>query len=343
MFSNYYIVGPTVELYSDPGSPSDQGDIRYGFELSITQNHRFCGTVKAQYYHNRIELEMELDQPRTAAFKTEVYRLFSRVVTGLRAPVLPLMIGIEADEKGVSDGLKVDGFLEHAGGATRAPGPFLLPEQDKVEHTHDVYQDLFHVPWNQATRDWSVLFKVAEDLGVKLGVRQATRPGMRILDLGCGTGKNTAVLESLGYEVHGLDLSEPAILRCRQLVQHPDRFLQGSAAALPWGDDYFDCVLDIGCLHCMPEPLRPSAVQEVARVLKADGTFYSRSFKPRDQDWLRTMPFKASGFGMEPQEVLGLLGSTFSAEIWLEDPRFNFVRARPKRNAAASDPRPGTP
>jgi len=334
MFSNYYIVGPSIELCSIPGSPSDQGDFRFGFELSITQNHTHRGTVKAKYHPNKIELSIEIDQPQNSPLKMEIYRLFSRIVIGLRAPALPLVI--KESESEIKNALMKDGFIDNNDFIYRTPGPFLVPDSDKVENTHDVYQDFFNVPWNQATRDWSVLFKVAEDLGIRLGEVQATRPGMRILDLGCGTGKNTAVLETLGFEVYGLDLSTLAIARCQQLVPHPERFLSGSAASLPWENAFFDIVLDIGCLHCMPEALRPVAVQEIARVMKPQGVTYSRSFKPREEAWIMAMPFRVNTFGMQTKDAIALFTPYFNAETWMEDPRFNFVRARPKGRAESS-------
>src|SRR6476646_5487036 len=40
-------------------------------------------------------------------------------------------------------------------------------------------------------------------------------PGCAIVDFGCGTGTNSAALQSLGYDVIGADVSERALAVCR--------------------------------------------------------------------------------------------------------------------------------
>jgi tellurite methyltransferase len=43
-------------------------------------------------------------------------------------------------------------------------------------------------------------------------------PGMRVLDAGCGTGRNLVYLLRNGYEVFGVDQSEEAIREVRKLA-----------------------------------------------------------------------------------------------------------------------------
>lgn len=53
----------------------------------------------------------------------------------------------------------------------------------------------------------------------------SARPG-RALDLGCGEGQDLAYLAGLGYEAHGVDFSESAVRKSRQLLD--GRGLPGS-------------------------------------------------------------------------------------------------------------------
>jgi ubiquinone/menaquinone biosynthesis C-methylase UbiE len=130
--------------------------------------------------------------------------------------------------------------------------------------------------------------------------------------------------------VHGLDISEPAIQRCRQLVRHGERFVQGSAEALPWPDRYFDAVLDIGCLHSAPEAILPQAVAEIARVLNPRGLLYSRSFKPRPAEWVKAMPIRMDHFGISLERLMALLEPRFTASVWMKHEVFNYIQAMPR-------------
>jgi SAM-dependent methyltransferase len=68
-------------------------------------------------------------------------------------------------------------------------------------------------PWEQSTRErWRSEKTVALGLMRKLGVK-------RVLELGCGLGYFTEQIASLGVEVLGVDVSETAVQRAREL--HP--------------------------------------------------------------------------------------------------------------------------
>ena len=44
----------------------------------------------------------------------------------------------------------------------------------------------------------------------------ALRPGMRVLDVGCGPGRHAHALASVGIEVHGVDISERFVELARE-------------------------------------------------------------------------------------------------------------------------------
>ncbi len=92
----------------------------------------------------------------------------------------------------------------------------------------------------------------------------------RILDVGCGTGKNALEIRQLhpASEYHGVDLLQdahvPSFIQYRQVDLE-----QGS---LPYPDGHFDAVLVI---HLLEHLLKPLALgSEIERVLKKDGRVY---------------------------------------------------------------------
>jgi SAM-dependent methyltransferase len=96
------------------------------------------------------------------------------------------------------------------------------------------------------------------------------RPGLRVLDAGCGPGGNSAWLLPTSRVV-GVDTSPDALQLARE--RHPGMEVrQGDIAALPFEDGDFDLVLVITVLALVEDDAR--AVREVARVLRPDGAAF---------------------------------------------------------------------
>jgi len=92
------------------------------------------------------------------------------------------------------------------------------------------------------------------------------------LDVGCGNGRNAAVLVDHAERVVGVDASRELLALAGERV--PDAgFLQGDASTLPVDDDAVDVVLYVATLHHLPDRgLRRRSLDEVARVLRPGGS-----------------------------------------------------------------------
>jgi SAM-dependent methyltransferase len=92
------------------------------------------------------------------------------------------------------------------------------------------------------------------------------------LDLGCGTGTNALYLARHGWEVVGVDFSEPAIEAATTKAEGVAavRFVQGDVTRLEalGIDGPFDLVLDIGCFHSVSLRRRRAYARGTARVAK---------------------------------------------------------------------------
>lgn len=92
--------------------------------------------------------------------------------------------------------------------------------------------------------------------------------GLRVLDVGCGTGHQLAWLKAKGYEVVGVDGSKEMLERARATI--PGVELQmAEVDRLPFADASFDFVLCIEVLRYLPSS--EACVREMARVLKPGG------------------------------------------------------------------------
>jgi SAM-dependent methyltransferase len=106
---------------------------------------------------------------------------------------------------------------------------------------------------------------------------------MKILDAGCGEGRNAAYLIRQGYPIFGIDPNEVAIQYCRYLAKslNPDfdihRFQYGKLEDIPFHSGAFDAVICSAVLHfASDEDNFWQMISEINRVLKSGGIFWFR-------------------------------------------------------------------
>jgi ubiquinone/menaquinone biosynthesis C-methylase UbiE len=100
--------------------------------------------------------------------------------------------------------------------------------------------------------------------------------GLRILDVGCGSGGQLRHLTDFGAQPEncfGIDLFQPSLARARR--QNPNiTFIEGSAARLPFTSGEFDLVLQFTVLtSVLDAQIRLEIVSEIQRVLRPGGYF----------------------------------------------------------------------
>lgn len=105
----------------------------------------------------------------------------------------------------------------------------------------------------------------------------------RVVEPGCGTGKNTRLYAAIAVEVHALDFSEPMLerARARGLGDHV-RFSLADLAA-PWPEP--DGTADLIAAHLVFEhlPELDFVFAEAARVLAPGGLLHVSEFHPSRQ------------------------------------------------------------
>ena len=108
-------------------------------------------------------------------------------------------------------------------------------------------------------------------------------PQMRLLDAGCGGGRNLIYFLRDGYEAYGVDQSKEAINHVRSLVATlaphlpTDNFRVEPVERMSFADASFDVVISSAVLHfARDEQHWQSMASEMWRVLKRDGIFFAR-------------------------------------------------------------------
>ena len=105
----------------------------------------------------------------------------------------------------------------------------------------------------------------------------------RVVDVGCGGGRNLRYLLADGYDCAGIDADPRAIAAVRREAEalgRPDvldGFVVGAADALPWPDAAFDAVICSAVLHFAEDADHfGRMVTEIWRVLAPEGLFFAR-------------------------------------------------------------------
>jgi 2-polyprenyl-3-methyl-5-hydroxy-6-metoxy-1,4-benzoquinol methylase len=106
-------------------------------------------------------------------------------------------------------------------------------------------------------------------LGLDLAVRHLpppSRPGARLLDIGCGDGSFLIEAQRLGYEVHGVDPDGEAVLNARKCVPN---IRQGGFPHIDLPSASFEQITMSHVIEHVHDPV--AALEEVRRLLTAGG------------------------------------------------------------------------
>jgi len=115
----------------------------------------------------------------------------------------------------------------------------------------------------------------------------------RVLDAGCGAGRNLPYFLARGFEIYAIDEDPGAVAAARTLAARlapalpADQIRQGTLHALPWPDGRMDAVICSAVLHFARDRVHfERMVDEMWRVLAPGGLFFARL---------------ASSIGIEPE------------------------------------------
>jgi SAM-dependent methyltransferase len=100
------------------------------------------------------------------------------------------------------------------------------------------------------------------------------RGGKRVLDLGCGAGRNLVYLAREGFDVSGTDISDTAIALSRENLARAGLTADvrlADMAAQPYEDGTFDGVLSASVLHHNTRARMEAGLAEIGRVLRSGG------------------------------------------------------------------------
>lgn len=108
-------------------------------------------------------------------------------------------------------------------------------------------------------------------------------PGMKILDAGCGGGRNIVWLMRNGFDVYAIDRDENAVEAVREMAENvapalsQQNFERASLESIPFSDESFDWVICNAVMHFAEDRGQfDRMLAEQWRVLKPGGVFFAR-------------------------------------------------------------------
>ena len=100
----------------------------------------------------------------------------------------------------------------------------------------------------------------------------AAQEGIRGLDFGCGSGRQSVLMAEFGIEAYGVDISQRAIEISEQMASYFDKKVNFSVydgKNLEFPDGFFDFTACLGgVLNCIPKSELENIAKELQRITK---------------------------------------------------------------------------
>jgi len=162
----------------------------------------------------------------------------------------------------------------------------------------------------------SVYFENTVNLDLSDIIRPFTsylEEGASILDLGCGSGRDSLTFLDMGYDVTALDGSEEM---CSLANIHTDLdVLHMQYEDLDF-DEVFDGIWACASLVHLEKSELPGIIKKISRALKPGGIFYMSVHKG-DFEGIRNQRFFAEYEKKELKQLLGSFPELYIEDIWV--------------------------
>jgi 2-polyprenyl-3-methyl-5-hydroxy-6-metoxy-1,4-benzoquinol methylase len=112
--------------------------------------------------------------------------------------------------------------------------------------------------------------------------------GKSVLDYGCGDGNYSKLIHSLGFNVTGIDVSSNAIGIAKSSCNEGGvSFYIADSVPESFPQNSFDVIVMLNILHCVPKGKRRKLLEQIRRVLRNQGHFFTSVLSINDESYPR--------------------------------------------------------
>jgi ubiquinone/menaquinone biosynthesis C-methylase UbiE len=174
--------------------------------------------------------------------------------------------------------------------------------------------------FDQVGPEWDAIRKVwGDELLRARALQRLLAPGLRVLDMGTGTGALALELAAAGCAVIAVDHSPRMLEAAREKLAaagaHNVELRAGDAAALPLANAEVDAAFAHMVLQYLPSPA--DALAEMARVTKPGGSVVAIDFVSHEREWMR-QELGVVWMGFAPDEIARQLRAAGLGDVRVE-------------------------
>ncbi|MBN2532739.1 MAG: methyltransferase domain-containing protein [Spirochaetales bacterium] len=128
--------------------------------------------------------------------------------------------------------------------------------------------------WDSDIHDY---WKKVSDEFLPVMLKWKSNNFLKILDLGCGIGRNALYMARLNFDVYAFDLSDSGLSRLADEAEKnmlSINIKRGDMLDLPYDDDFFDCVLGFHSIYHTDYEGLQKVISGIYRIVKKGGELF---------------------------------------------------------------------
>lgn len=136
-------------------------------------------------------------------------------------------------------------------------------------------------PYKNISKWYDTIFEPLNNGFRKVGIKMyPADEGMKVLDIGCGTGSHLKLYQDRNCDVYGLDTSPAMLEQARAKLGAAADLRLINSQKMPYADSMFDIITCMTVLHEMDHEIRLQTLAEAKRLIKKDGRIILIDFQP---------------------------------------------------------------